>query len=94
MNKIMDSVEAIKNFTESTKVFFEGVGKVFYYAAHLTELGLMVWNGILKYGYPVFTLICLGGIIAYLIGYTKGKKIAFGSFMIYVVMNMINAGLH
>lgn len=94
MNKIMESIEAIRNFTESTKGFFEGAGKVFYYTTHLAELGLMVWNGILRYGYPVFTLVCLGGIIAYLIGYTRGKKIAFGSFLVYVIMNMINAGLY
>lgn len=80
----------IKEFCEATKDFFVTAGKGLYYISHPKELGLLVWNGCVCNSFNVCLLICLISIIIYTCGYKKAKIGITGSFIIYLLINMIN----
>lgn len=90
---IKDASESIKDFTTTTKGFFIGIEKVFYYLTHLDQLCILIWNDLVKYSLPVCLMICILSLLLYLIGYNKARKLISGSFFGYVVIQMINSAI-
>lgn len=86
-------LKAIKEFNSNTKVFFETFAKAIYYLSHPKILAYIMWNGLVKYSFWICMIICLFSIIAYLIGWQKGKKWAQGSIITYIVIMMFNSAL-
>lgn len=87
------TIKSIKDFCETTKDFFAGMSKIMYYIFHPKQLAWMMWSGLVAHSLEVCLLICLLSILAWLIGWNKGKKIATGSILLYGVVQAINAAL-
>lgn len=88
-----DLVKAINSFNDNTKTFFETVSKLIYYFAHPKILAWIVWNGVVKYSFWICLFICLFSVIAYMIGWQKGKSLAKGSIITYIIIMMFNSAL-
>lgn len=84
-------MDEIKEFCTSTKDFFVAAGKGIYYVSHPKEAGLVIWNGCVHNSFNICLLICLISIIIYTCGYKKAKIGISGSFIFYLLINMINS---
>lgn len=89
----VETIDTIKDFCIATKDFFVTAGKILWYLVHPKQLGLIVWGGCVKYSLPVLLMICLLAMILYLCGWKKIKPLIGGSFLGYIVIQMINAAL-
>lgn len=85
--------EAIKDFCVSTKDFFVTAGKILWYLTHPKNLGLFLWGGCVKYSLPICIMICFFSLALYLCGWKKIKPLIGGSFLGYLVIQMVNSAL-
>jgi len=92
-SSVNQCVNSIKEFNENTKAFFSTVSNIIYYLTHPKQLGLLIWNGLVEHSFEICLLICLLSIVAYLVGYERGKKVAKGSVLTYIVVQMFNSAL-
>lgn len=90
---IEKSVDAIKQFCDTTGEFFQTMGKVMHYLLNPKELAWMMWSGLVANSLEICLLLCLLSTMAWLIGWNKGKKIATGSILVYGVIQAINVGV-
>lgn len=88
-----ETFEAIKDFCESTKDFFVTAGKILWYLTHPKKLGMLLWSGCVKYSLPICLIMCLLALILYLCGWKKIKPLIGGSFLGYLVIQMVNSAL-
>jgi hypothetical protein len=72
--------------------FCTTLGKGIHYITHPIELLSLIWDGVVYISFFGCMIVCLGGVIVYLTGVEKGKKVAVGSAAIYVVIRMLSAG--
>lgn len=86
-------VKAIREFNTNAKIFFDTFGKAMYYLTHPKVLAFVMWNGLVKYSFWICMFICLFSIIAYIIGWKKGKILAQGSVLTYIIIMMFNTAL-
>jgi hypothetical protein len=81
-----ESLKAIGDFCNT-------MGKGLHYITHPKELGIVLWRGIDSSSFYVCIIICLAAIVADMCGWEKGKKIAIGSPVVYVVIRMLSSGM-
>ncbi len=86
-------VKAINDFNNNTKDFFQSVSDLVYYFTHPKAFAWTMWNGLVKYSFGICMFICLFGVIAYIIGWKKGKVCAKGSVIAYIIIMMFNSAL-
>jgi hypothetical protein len=87
------TIQTIKEFCETTGDFFRGMSKIMYYLLNPKQLAWMMWSGLVAHSFEICLLLCLISMMAWLIGWNKGKKIATGSILFYGVVQAINAAL-
>lgn len=51
-----------------------------------------VWSWIKSVSFPTFTILCLAGLVLSLCGWRKGKALAWGSVMAFLLIQMLSAG--
>lgn len=88
-----ETLEGIKDFCVATKDFFVSAGKILWYLTHPKTLGMLIWSGCVKYSLPICLTICLLALLLYVCGCKKFKFLISGSFLGYVVIQMINSAL-
>lgn len=88
-----ETYEEIKDFCIATKDFFATAGKILWYLVHPKNLGMLIWGGCVKYSLPICLTICLLSMILYLCGWKKYKPLISGSFLGYLVIQMVNSAL-
>lgn len=71
----------------------ESIGKGIYFITHPMEMASAAWTVIDSSSFFVLMVVCMGGVIVFILGYEKGKKIAIGSVGLYLVIRMISAGM-
>ncbi|MFL0198551.1 hypothetical protein ACJDU8_23785 [Clostridium sp. WILCCON 0269] len=88
-----ETIKSIKDFYETTGDFFKVMSKVMYYLFHPEQLAWTLWCGLVAHSFEICLLLCLISIMAWIIGWNKGKKIAVGSMLFYGVVRAINVAL-
>lgn len=83
MTQLNDDLQKIGNSLDN-------INKVLFYISHPVSLAELLWKSLVTYSYPICMMVCLIGIILYLIGIKKGGKYAVGSLMAYIVIQMLN----
>ncbi|AJE11410.1 hypothetical protein [Clostridium botulinum] len=86
-------VKSINEFNANTKAFFESISNFIYYTKHPKEFSAVVWVSVVKNSFWICMFICLFSIIAYIIGWKKGKLWAKGSIITYIIIMMFNSSL-
>lgn len=71
----------------------KSIGKVLYYITHPKQLLIILWHCTLEYNYLICLLICVAGVIMYILGHKKGTKWISGSIIVYTLMQAINSAL-
>lgn len=84
-------MEEIKEFCIATKDFFVEMGKGMFYITHPHELGTLIWNGVVARSFIICTIICLTSLIIYMCGSKKARLGVSGSFLFYILVQMLNA---
>lgn len=71
----------------------KAIGKSIYYLTHPKQLLLILWSCTVEYSYLICLLICVAGVIAYILGHKKDSKWITGSIVGYTIIQAINSAL-
>lgn len=89
----LEIVKAVNEFNSNTKVFFQSITNLIYYFKHPKEFSWIIWMNVVKNSFAICMFICLFSVIAYIIGWEKGKVWAKGSVIAYIIIMMFNSAL-
>jgi hypothetical protein len=86
--------ESMTNTKESIDKITQYVDNTIYYITHPIEVIKISWDFITTISPHICLLLCMIGLVLYVIEIKKFKRMAMISFMIFVVIQAINAGLN
>lgn len=89
----LEIVKSINEFNYNTKAFCESITRFIYYMKHPKELSWLIWLAVVENSFWICIFICLFSIIAYIVGWKKGKLWAKGSVLAYIIIMMFNSAL-
>jgi hypothetical protein len=85
--------ENVQKISDNIQAFVNGIRKVGYYITHPVELAQLFWRFVVANSFTICLVICIGGLILYVIGIKKGAKWAKVSFFSYLSIQVFNAAM-
>ena len=67
------------------------IGKIIFYITHPKQLLSILWYCSVEYSYLICLIICVAGVIMYILGHKKGAKWISGSIVSYSIIQAINS---
>jgi len=90
---VSDLPKNIQKLNDNIEVLMNGIKKVVYYIVNPIELAKILWQFTVVNSFNICLVICICGLILYVIGVKKGAKWAKVSFFSYLTIQVFNAAM-